>query len=408
MTKFHIDFASTLLTRFAVISAGLVGSVLTARFLGPAGRGEYFLCLTLIAFALQFGNLGLAPATAYWAARQPALARPLSANAIWISLLVGLPLAAIVSLAGHDGLAWVKADTGNLAIAALSLPFGLYSLIAGNVLIGQGRIHEYNLIEVMVRVSGVAALVLAAFVSSSPGIFLAAAGLVAVLNALLLASRTPARPTEHSYALFADCTGYASRSWIANLLAYAVSRYSSFPLSHMVGTDALGIWSIAMQIGDALLSVPAALGAVLLSRVVRADNPWLEMRYYLTRAAALMAGICLAVAAVGQPLITSVFGAAFKDAYLQLLLMLPGIFFLSLTSVVSQYLGASRLPVFVLAVWAVGLALQILLAAAWIPTYGPYGAMGAISATYAFVFLALWGLAWRHARARGLHPFSSN
>ena len=110
-----------------------------------------------------------------------------------------------------------------------------------------------------------------------------------------------------------------------------------------------------------------------------------------------MGVLCLLVAFVGQPVIDLVFGVAFTSAYVQLLWLLPGIFCLSISSIISQYLAAVGIPRFVIVVWGAALVAETLLSYYLVPQFNSVGAMAALSASYIFVLCALWFLARRHA-----------
>src|SRR5690242_11581545 len=73
--QWRIDTAVllTIAARFVVIAAGVVTSIMTARFLLPAGRGEYFLVLTTAQILAQFCNLGLASSNTYFVAKDRSL-----------------------------------------------------------------------------------------------------------------------------------------------------------------------------------------------------------------------------------------------------------------------------------------------------------------------------------------------
>lgn len=404
MRKVSFDFASTLGARVLFILTGLITSALTARFLGPAGRGEYFLCLTSVALATQFGNLGLASALSYWAAKNPEDRPKLAINALWVSVLVGLPLGLIIAVSGNAGLGLVNAPQFSLYIASMMVPFALYGLLAGNLLIGSGRIHEYNVIDVTTRVLGVVALIAISLWSASVSGFLIVALLIVVLSGCLiwritLCSVTSWRP---DIAVLWKGIGYAGRAWILSLLAFAVARINTLFVGEQLGHEALGIWSIAVQIGDILTIIPAVISQILLPRLVTETNPWLTMKIYLLRVALFMGGLCLLVALVAQPVIKVLFGMAFTAAYVQLLWSLPGIFCFSLVSVISQYLGAVGIPRFIIVVWGAALAFETLLSYVLVPKVGSIGAMASLSASYLFVLCSLWLFAARHAVCQSL------
>ena len=64
-----VGFFQTLGARLFGIAALMVGSVVAARMLGPAGKGVVVVLGTLAATIVQFGGLGLTAANVHFAAR---------------------------------------------------------------------------------------------------------------------------------------------------------------------------------------------------------------------------------------------------------------------------------------------------------------------------------------------------
>ena len=89
MTK-HIIW--TVFVRGLIIAAAFLSSVITARLLGPEGRGIFFYWTTLIVLAVQFGNLGLHSSNTYLLSGGQARLSTLAGNSLWVSLVAGTVL----------------------------------------------------------------------------------------------------------------------------------------------------------------------------------------------------------------------------------------------------------------------------------------------------------------------------
>ena len=79
--------ALTVGSRFALTALSLVSSIITARVLGEAGRGNYFFIVTLSATIVQSTIFGQPMSAMYYVAADPKAVPSLVANAFWISLL---------------------------------------------------------------------------------------------------------------------------------------------------------------------------------------------------------------------------------------------------------------------------------------------------------------------------------
>jgi len=194
----------TLIVRVLLIAAGFVSSIITARFLGPEGRGVFFYWTTLAAFVIQFGNLGLHSSNTYLLTKGRAPLSALAANSLWVSLIGGGILGGglALSLWLIDG---ATGDRWSLLLPALFLiPTGLYFLLGTNLLVAEGRIGEYNGFELANRYLGLAAMFFAAWYWRSPETLLVMMSVVAGLMCLPLYRRMKVLGGEVA-AVFLSC-----------------------------------------------------------------------------------------------------------------------------------------------------------------------------------------------------------
>ena len=127
------EVLGTLIVRVLLIAAGFISSIITARFLGPEGRGVFFYWTTLAAFAIQFGNLGLHSSNTYLLTKGRARLSSLAANSLWVSIIGGGILGALLILS----LWLIDGATGDkLSLfwpIFLLVPSGLYFLLGTNL-----------------------------------------------------------------------------------------------------------------------------------------------------------------------------------------------------------------------------------------------------------------------------------
>jgi len=388
----------TLLVRILLIAAGFVSSIITARFLGPEGRGVFFYWTTLAAFAIQFGNLGLHSSNTYFLAKGRARLSALAANSLWVSLIGGGVLGGflVLSLWLMDG---ATGDRWSLLLPALFLiPSGLYFLLGTNLLVAEGRIGEYNGFELANRYLGLAAIFFAAWYWRSPQALLVIMSVVAVLMCLPLYRRLRVLGGDGggSFLLIREGFGYAMRAYISSAIAFAVLRLNALLIEQYMDAATLGTWSIAAQLLDVIVVIPSTIALVLLPRIMRADQPYQLMQSQLRMVAIVLALVCAVAAWLGNDVIMLVYGERFAGAYAMLLWGLPGIFALGLTSILSQYLASAGIPLALVWIWLTGLAAELALAIWLIPSQGGVGAMMSLSAAYAVILGLVWILAANH------------
>jgi O-antigen/teichoic acid export membrane protein len=390
-------------SRLALTVLSLVSSIITARTLGQSGRGDYFFIITLSATFVQFANLGLPVSSTYDVARQPRHASSVIANAFWVSLVgaggVGLLVTLLAQIFGelHDTrVAYL------LLAAALAAP-SLFFTIAANVLTGQERFVEFNVLEALSRAAAVAGIVVAGVVGAGAGGFAGAA--IATWSASAILTAAAALRGHHirlrfDRSLFVAGLRYSTKAYVITLLAFLVLRANVFLLRRDHGPAELGLYSIAAQFADVLAIVPQATALVLFPRLVRdTRSRWSATVRATLMTTALMVAACAITAIAAEPMIRLLYGASFEPAATVLRIMLPGVICLGIANVVSQYLGAEGLPRSLVGVWVGATLVLGVVSLALVPHHAGAGAAAALSITYAILLVGIIGVALAHRRA---------
>ena len=395
--SFAGQVAITIAVRVAIIAAGLTSSVITARFLGPEGRGEFFFWTTLAAFAIQFGNLGLHSSNTHLFAKQRVSLSVLLANTACVSLVVACVVAGCVAVVGLLFPDNLSGRWSYLVPTMVLIPTGLYFMLGTNLLVASDRINDYNAFELTNRMMSVVAICVAVYLWRSAQSALLATGVVSLLLSLALHLHLvrQAGTAKPSYQLFRQGFGYALRAYVAAALAFFVMRINVFLLESKVSSEVFGIWSVATQLFEVLVVIPGAFALVLLPRLMKSGRPFELMRSQARSILVLMIAISGAVILAGDVVIEFLYGPEYSDAYDLLLVSLPGAIAVGVVTVISQYLAAEGMPYQLVWTWFVALGFQWGGAVFAIEAFGAKGAMMALSATY----LLLWVLIWRLALA---------
>jgi O-antigen/teichoic acid export membrane protein len=395
--------ATTFTGRVLLVGLGVASSVLTARFLGPGGRGVLATLTAMAGIGLQLGNLGLHASNTFQVSRRPDLLAPIWANSLRTASALGLALAIAALAAGSI----VPGILGTIPLplllpAALSIPFQLLVLFGLNLLVGMGRTALFNGLELAFRAASVAGLVvtlawLGKDVRWVLGLNLvlavgAAAALAMVLGRMV--RRSGQRESRGSLTLFRSGIEYGAKAYVAALLAYLIVRSDMLLVNALRGTAEAGIYSIAVQIADLLYLLPMSIGLVLFPRLSRQHegDPLFALKI-ARHNAFLMLLLCGAAAALAGFAIRFLYGPEFQPAVRALWWLLPGIWAYGACNPIATQLASSGMPVSAVIVWIPPLALNVALNLAWIPRWGIDGAAAASSLCYLMVLvlhLALW------------------
>ncbi|HUQ95542.1 MAG TPA: oligosaccharide flippase family protein [Bryobacteraceae bacterium] len=395
----------TTLTRIALVFAGLITSVLTARVLGPADRGQYFYIITLANIAVQAGSLGQSANNSVSVARRAELMPRLAANTLWISIFFGV--LATMGILTYEA---VNGETARLDLAwtlFAMVPAMLYGLLASNLLLGMslvGRFNLYILASTSIQLIGIAA---GALVWGTIEAVLWASAASALLGSVLLwhmLRNLGATEWNFDKGLFRSGVGYAGRVYLITLIGYLVSRLGIILLDRWSSPEEVGQYSIAVQFADTLLIIPGATALVILPKLASSASSgvFTQTLRIAGITAILMAVLCATVAAAAIWVIPFLFGIEFTRAVAALWWLLPGTFALSVATMFSQYLSVNGVPIANIVIWVLSLVLFVLMGQWLIPLWGASGAAASLTAAYGLLLAGLITAAVAHHRAAPL------
>jgi O-antigen/teichoic acid export membrane protein len=371
--------ASTAAAKVFAFAALVVNASLTARYLGPEGRGAFAAAVSWVSLFAVVGYLSLAQVVVYRAAGRPREA--------WLPGTVGtlLGIAGMVTLLG-----WAVAAAGYLltgaalfnhlgpgvlALAFCMLPFLLW-LENGNALLAAlDALRVHNAALVLGAVSGMAAMgaFLVLLDGGVPGALLATLvyHAVVVLAGLAFVLRQ-AGPLRFSRDEARALLGGGARLHLNAIGTYAAAQANILILNHFRPLDETGYYHLATQLVNALQVVPAAFSMVAftLAAAVGPDGAWPRHRVLLARAVGLVLAAAGVLYVLAPWVIRTVAGPEFAPAvtlFRVLLLSVGGMTFTTLLS--SQWI--MRGLFMQLAALSVGLgALNVTAAWLLVPRHG--------------------------------------
>lgn len=379
------DVLTMLPMRALILAFGVVMSAVIARELGPSGRGAVAVAFGLALVLIQLGTVGITAANPYFVAREPETRGRLVANSLMLALLLGGAmtgagvLVRLVAPQVLTGVAWP-----DLMIAFAAIPAALLGQFLQSIMLGEGRIRAYNGIELAVTSATLAAIVAVAVTSDltvraamlllAGGRFAAAAGFLV----MLVPGVGSLRP---DVSLARRMAGYGMRVYVATLLGYLVIRIDLLLVNAYEGPEQAGYYAAAVALADALYILPAVVATILFAHVARGADDATTARTF--RAVAILYLLICGVAALAAgPIINLVYGREFDDAVPLFWWLAPGIFCLGMLSILSQHFAGRGFPLGAVLVWAVGLALNVVMNLVLLPIAGTEMAAMSASATY--------------------------
>jgi O-antigen/teichoic acid export membrane protein len=394
--RFSTNVVLTFGTRLITIAAALVTSIIAARKLGPNGFGLLAVLNVILAISVQIGSAGLPSANTYFLSGNRGNLRRLAIISLEFGLLAGIILlVVIILLARLRPSIFGSIPLGLITVAVVSIPFQLLTLLGLNLFLAMGDIDRMNLIDgggqLVLLLNAVIVLVVW---NGTLNALVAANTFAAIVIALVVIALLGKRIVHVKRAdgpvgphLFRQLLRYSFKFHISIAAAIVIVRADLLLVNHFRGASEAGPYALAAQIGSLLLLLPAIISILLFPRVAAEPDARAHFTMRVTRHTVLiMLVACLATVPLSF-MLPVVYGEAFREAALLLLMLLPGIYLLGIESVMVQHFTGTGLPIMVPLFWLIALVFNIALNFILIPGYGARAAALTSTLTYGLIFL---------------------
>lgn len=393
--KFSHSAALTVASRVSAVALMGVASILIARVLGPAGQGLIASLTASVGIILQFGNLGVYAANIRFVGANRKLFSKAAAN----SLSLGLSLGFLSFLLLYASTVFFPQAFGGiplnyLLVYALSIPFSLLIVLFQGLILAVEKIRVYNffiLARALIVLTGSAAILLV----FDGGVFELVLLLVFVEVVVCLMYVRSAQGVGKigvglDKKLLGDMVFYGLRVYVATQMTYLVLKFDILLVNYYLGLTSAGVYSVSAKIADLLYLAPATVALIYFPRATalkKKARPFTNK--VLWRLAVIMAVGCAAAYLFAEPAINLLYTNQYAGAVKPLRILVPGIFFISLETVLMNYYASKKMPLFAVVTPIIGLAANIILNAILIPKHGINGAATSSTIAYTLMFIML-------------------
>lgn len=407
--SFSVGFLSFLGGQTARFLLSFPVGILIARLLGPAAKGEIALALLLPALLTLVATLGAGQAASYLVgSRRYPVDRTIGTLAgIWLlTSTILLP-----SVAASSALGWLSflapgVDRGLLVLASLLLPLLVGRQYLAYVVLGQQRFIEHNLVHVLAGSAQLIAVILLVWSLSFGKLGAVVSAILAEGMGMLFLLWTLRASWDHRPRLDREISrealSYGLRGQIGNILQFFNYRLDIIILGHFRDLREVGLYALAVSIGEFLWYVPNAGAMVIFPKTAHSERDAdrvTPLGFRITGAMTLLGALVLAL--VARPAITFIYGPLFRDSASPLLLLLPGIVCLGASKILSADLSGRDRPGLNSLGALLSLVVTVCLDLVLIPRYGMNGAALASSFAYG-VTLVYSAWAYRKVTCLGL------
>lgn len=386
------------ITRVLNLAIGFITMLMGTKVLGPAEWGIGFTVLTDVTFLLIGVEFLAGSGLVYFTPRKK-LSTLMAVSYTWIAIVMVVYVLLFWVLSHYPVTFDHIVPHGYEGIALLLTLVYSFHNFNMNVFLGKEKVSTFNwvfLIQIIVQVSSMALFIFVlgitdarAFVYSLLCGYVTAfiVGFVLMMKMFDRDGGDPFLPTAKEMLKY----GYVIQ--LSTLVSTLNRRMSVYLIRQHCTEDAVGVYGAGTQVGEGLKVFGQSVAMVQFSslsnlndkkEIVALTIKFLKIAIVLTLLALLVV-VCLPVSFF-EWLFTEDFGQVKQI----LLLMSPGILFLSAHMIFTHYFSGTGIPKYNLYASLVGLAVTVPATFLLIPSMGIAGAAVSFSCTYAAIMLYQW------------------
>jgi O-antigen/teichoic acid export membrane protein len=383
--------ANTFVFQFLIFASVAATTILTARLLGPSGRGQLSVLTLTATIALVAGELGLGQAVIYFIGTKKLSPKEAASSTLFFQILVGAAISGILllvtSLLSDTVYAGIPQIYVWLMIALV--PFLLIKMSQQCVIQGLYKIPLYNILRTLYPAIFLILLLLLVSVVGwdLKGAVVAwiVGQMVAFIIAVLAVTKEKGLGVSGvNRGALKNLLSFGIKSYGGNFLKYMQYRVDILIVAFFLPPAEVGYYTIATMIAEGVWQIPGAIQTVLLPRIASLDKAdarrWTPI---ICRQTILLTAIaCCVLFFVANAIIPFIFGQEYLPSISPFVILLPGILILAIWKILHVDLIAQGFPLTYSFTAVVSAVTMIVLDLIFIPRWGIKGAALACTISY--------------------------
>ncbi len=398
MTSLKKAGAITFLSQAIIFLLGLVASIILARALGPDSRGKYALVLLIPTVMLKAGTLGIEISNVYFSANRKYMLEDIISNSILLSFFLGLILIVTFIILSNSHYFMIFLENNNIILNQIwfviaLLPVLFLIIFLNKILLGRERIIEFNLVDIMRAGLQVILIVIILLLIKSglsgALIVYASTNILTAIFIIFILKKYSRLKIDLNIKLLKDSFNYGIKGYFGNLAQFFNYRLDMLLVALFLNTTEVGYYAISVGLAEKLWMVPGVISMLLFPRVsyIKNDKASNLTAKVIRNTLPLIILITVLIALVSRVLIQNLFGYEYLSSIAPFMILLPGIFALSIAKILTSDLAGRGRPEFGTFSSIISLLINIPLNLLLIPKWGIKGA--AFSSTIAYIVSTL-------------------
>jgi O-antigen/teichoic acid export membrane protein len=385
-------------TSTALQVMSILTGIITARMLGPAGKGQLTAVVVWVGMLAMLGSLGIVEAINYYTASR----KTGQGSVLATGIVIGLCQSILLLAAGWVLTPLVLEEQGPALIQLgryflILIPLNLFTLYLQGYLGGRLHFSTYNFIRFAVSITILGGLVFLLVVDRvSVGSVLLVyliANAITLLVALMSVLRAPSDGYIPSRKLAASMLAYGVKAHTSNVTATFNERFDQLIIAMFLPAAQLGFYAIGVSLTTGVMIIGTSIAIVALPVVARLEDTeerarsvsrFFRVNFWFSVV------IAIALILITPYLILILFGAAYLPAETATRILLLAAIPLSGNRVLQAALKSSNLPLHAGLAELIAAIATIIFLIALLPIYGIVGA--AITSFLAYIISGVYML----------------
>ncbi|MDD2889357.1 MAG: oligosaccharide flippase family protein [bacterium] len=389
--------SSVLLSQIISFASSLLVGIIFARVLGPEGKGALKLLILVPSMIVGFGTMGIEIANIYFIGQKKYDIQLLMGNTIVVTIVMSVIIMILYPIFIPHFFSVLKVDVPYYLklLTYFIVPLGLLGTFLSSFLLGLQRIVIRSIIDIIRSVSLLLFIIICIFVFH--------AGLHSILIINIFISLLPVGlmflvlkdvvkifPSYDKEA-FKSVFCFGIKGYVGNVTHYFNIRLDLFLVAFFLGPKEVGIYSVAVGLGELIWYIPSAISTVMFPAIANSTMGASKVLAINTVQKLFIPFIIigLGIAVFGKFFIHFLYGEQFITAYPALVLLLPGILIMGICGPFWDYITGIGKIEYNLLTAPLSLGVTVALDIILIPKFGIVGAAIASSCAYIVATLVI-------------------
>lgn len=277
------------------------------------------------------------------------------------------------------------------------IPASLLSLYFKNIMYGLQSFKQINYIEIASRTAYTSLLCLLYFsghlsISSAFTLYILENILVILFVAIYSVRNVPSS-YKPSMNVFRSNLKYGIKAYLTVVLSFLVVRSDILIVNYYMDSSHVGFYSTSVQLVDQFKLFGSVTASVLLPRLASVQD--IKEKYRLNmkvvrQVIIILLGLGAISILLAKPLIQILYGDAFLPSVESFRVLIVATIFLSIETIIAQFLAAIGLPFKLILFWIICFILNIILNIILIPKFGEVGAAYASLISYMLILILVF------------------